>query len=256
MPTTPPGDYLVTVSFPPTDGVTQDIIVWKYAFHVTAPIDDGVLHGLAVTFWSLPPTGQTHSLADYMSHDLDNTVNHVIVRIYNITGALGVGAFHGTPIRTEFSTLPVSAFGAGLDLPPQLAVVLATNATATGVLEHGPAETVDSTEAAIDQGAPATHAARSRPLSRYRGRMFLGPWNFKALLGAAGESSVETELLTIACKAAVDLVAASATAAAPWSIWSKADAILRPIAKGYCEDKFGTQRRRREKTSVVRSLWP
>lgn len=245
MPTITPGQYLVTATFHVADGVAKDDVVWKWAFDVGIAVDPTVIFGLADTFLNVAPTGSSHGLHSYMSFALSRGSGSITYRMYNITGALGVSSFHGTPIFTQVGVLNANDFPAfPADLPSQDALLLATNATGVGLLEHGPSETVASTESAIDQGAPPTHTAKSRPLSRSRGRMFLGPWS-QAALETTGQN-VKAELLLIACHAATDLIANSLALAAPWSVWSKVDAVLRPIAHGYCVDKFATQRRRRE----------
>jgi hypothetical protein len=248
----PPGQYLATVTFRDTDAVPKDNAVWKFAFNTTVATTDINMAGVVSGFYNAIPAGALVSLSSALANSVDRGANAVTIKIYNITGALGVGAFHGTPVSVLTDTLSTPAAQAR-DLPAQATLVLATNANAPGILEHGPSEVIPSTESAIDQGAPATHPARSRPLSRTRGRMFLGPFNLSAL--AATGDNINAVVLDAACHAAVDLVVASLAIASPWSVWSKVDAVLRPIAHGYCESKFGTQRRRRE-VAPPRSVWP
>lgn len=252
MPAAPVGDYLVTLTIPSVDLVAKDATQHAFAFHVATPTLTVGLIGMATDFFNHTPTGAAHPIAYWMANACTRVTNGCVAKCYNISGELGVGAFHGTPIDIETWTLgPVTTVNA--DLPAQNCIVLATNATASGILEHGPTEIIPSTEAAVDQGAPETHTGRSRPLSRTRGRMFLGPWNLTAITSPG--NAIANDVKLAVCNAAVDLVAASAAAAAPWSVWSKVDAVLRPIAHGYCETKFGTQRRRRE-YQPPRIPWP
>lgn len=237
------GDYLLTATFPDVDGVAKDAVQWKFAFHVNSVIDSADWFGFAASFFNSVPTGSTNNMGFYLAHQLSRVTGAVVLKLYNITGALGVGEFHGTPIAITSTTIGTPA-NSNQDMPAQCALVLATNAAPGGLLEHGGTEIIPSTESAVDQGAPSTHVARARPLSRSRGRMFLGPWNVSAIDGAT--DNVIAALGLVACHAAVDLIASSAAIAAPWSVWSKVDSILRPVAHGYCETKFGTQRRRRE----------
>lgn len=242
----PIGVWLVTVDFPSIDGVAKDAVQWKFVLNPTVPQDQVDLQNMLAAFWNTPPSGPGiggTAMHSYLANGLSRVAGALIFRWYNVTDSLHSGVSHGTPVFIGTGGLTTGTLSP-TDMPATNALVLATNALPGDALEHGPSETIPSTEAAIDQGAPATHPAISRPLSRTRGRMFLGPWNIGAI--QANSDDVATQLGLIACHAAVDLIAASALKFSPWVVWSKLDGVVRPVAHGYCETKFGTQRRRRE----------
>jgi hypothetical protein len=155
-------------------------------------------------------------------------------------------------VSTSFFTLPDPG-STGL-LPDQLAACLSYGADLTGLFERGPVVTRPTDEEGQDEGAPATHPARSRPAAQARGRIYFGPLSTFALGGGAGDG-IKAQVLTDLCHAAVDLVSNSASGD-QWSVWSRVGAgAIRHITHGWCDARFATQRRRRDK-AVERSLWP
>lgn len=191
----------------------------------------------------------------YLSPLVNTGVGGSAVAVYDITGKLD-GTPHGPPIKVlpALSSLRGAFALPAVGLPPQLCAVLSYHGTMTGLPAPvtGPIPTPDR---AVDMGAPASHTGVTRPAERHRGRLFFGPLGDPGLVSSGDGATVSDQLRLALCKAAARMVIESAAAAVPWVVWSRASAAVYPVVGGWCENRFGTQRRRSEK-ATVRQLWP
>jgi hypothetical protein len=106
----------------------------------------------------------------------------------------------------------------GTRLPGEVAVVLSFHSLLTDVPEE---------------------VGATRPGARHRGRIYFGPLNTASL--DASTATVEPATNAALRGAALSFMALTT---APWSQWSRADAVMRTITGGYVDNAFDTQRRR------------
>ena len=111
-------------------------------------------------------------------------------------------------------------------------------------IEHGPTSTsIPSSDAAQDQGAPATHTGKTRPRASLRGRVFIGP-----LTAGVPDSNghVTASAATVVQDAFDDLVGALSALANSTTIvvWSRATASVAAVTWRIVPPIFGSQRRR------------
>jgi hypothetical protein len=192
----------------------------------------------------------TPLVADTMSADLIAFYAHIgaffgrtlaagsaphMIETYDISGHLD-GSPHGSPTSTTMFAVPASA--GAISLPRQVCIVVPYHADFGVTLEHGASATRPTTESAIDQGAPPTHPALTRPRANLRGRLFLGPWNTLAQDSVNG-LGFSAELIT-----AIQLAVHELIARGFWAIWSRASASVHPVLAAAVDLAWQTQRRR------------
>jgi len=117
--------------------------------------------------------------------------------------------------------------------------------------------TVPSTDSAIDQGAPSTHLAVSRPRARSRGRLFFGPLeNYGSPGPNAGllSSTFAADLAT-AVNGLIDTH--NTVSANQFNVvnWSRRNASVAPYTHYFVNEAFGYQRRRADVTETRVHAW-
>jgi hypothetical protein len=231
---------LCQVVLPDINGLPKDEIVNTFAFGaaVTNPI------GPLTNFYIVQGASSANALSWWIGNSRSRVANACQIRLYQLTDHLH-GEPHGSPLQVASFTLPAPRTPS--NVPSQVAVsVFAVAGANPGV--PGVAETVKSTEAAIDQGAPPTHGATSRPAARNRAHIQFGPLVAEA---ADPTGHVTSALVTDLAGACQDLLAAMPQ----WSVWSRMDGLLKPVTRGWVDRSFGTVRRRKE-PSTGRLAWP
>ena len=217
-------EHLIVTKFPVMNGIARDAIQVDFAFHN----DTGSAAANVQSFFNVKPTGATFSLAAWLSPWLNRGTNIAFQETYDLTAFnAGTGGL-GPPIVTNFFTLASTAQAPG---PQQLCCALSFHANDAAIPEHGP---------------------KTRPKSRYRGRLFLGPLGTTAVSNTGGNKGVVNPLLQTDLK----LIASALLTAEPsWGVWSRKDKIVRPIVGGWVDDTLDTQRRRNT-DPVTRLNWP
>jgi hypothetical protein len=243
---------LVTVRFPDVSGIPADDTQLQFVFDNDPAASGTDMISAVNRFINVVAPGATNSVGAYIAASRSRAALALKFEAFQLAGHLD-GTPHGSPVLTEVGTL-VAPINSGL-LPDQLAAVLSYHSDLTGILERGPTHTVASDDKAVDEGAPATHPARSRPKASRRGRIWVGPLG-TFTLGDTEGSGIKAVVLTDLCKAAADLVTTTVAGNIPWSVWSRIGAgAVNHVIGGWCDQRFATQRRRRDK-ATERSLWP
>lgn len=243
---------LVTATMPDVSGIPADATQMSFAFNGNGG-DVGfaaIMAGLVQAFFNNIAAGATHAIGEYLAGSRSRVANAVLYNTYDLAGHLD-GSPHGSPTITAPMTLPAPV-NTGL-LADQLAAILSFEASLTGILERGPVATRPSTDEAIDQGAPATHSARTRPRASRRGRIWVGPL-CSFTQGDVEGSGLKAVVISDLQKAAHDLIVNSLATVTPWVVWSRVTAATNVIDGGWVDQRFGTQRRRRDK-AIERSVW-
>lgn len=228
-------DYLFTAILPHTNGLTEDRYVNTFAVldvNAGGAARDGVMAAIEA-FYTDVPTGGLASIAECLSADVSRVASVCEILAYDITGHLD-GSAHGAPVDAIAFTMPAAANSNRL--PQEVAYVL-TLESQTRASE--PVEVPDD-------GDPDSKP--QRPMQRHTGRIYLGPLGFFALDETTGRPDVA--IRDTVHLAATDLAAAvraetiGGTGDEGWSIWSRTDAILRPVHFVSSDNAFDTQRRR------------
>jgi hypothetical protein len=219
------GPTRVVVTFGAQSGVARDACMTDWTFSSPTP---NVLTALQAFYNATHVTWAT-AVNAYLSPSISRAANGCVFHVYDMSGPLsGLGPM-GPPIQT--STWQLGG-GGGLPLPSELAVVLSYHASDTSIPEHG---------------------TGTRPRSRYRGRIYVGPLQQSAL---AQDSTTHRATVTTAVRETLTASAVSLLAAEPtWSVWSRKDKVLRPVVGGWVDDAWDIQRRRGE-DPLVRTNWP
>lgn len=89
---------------------------------------------------------------------------------------------------------------------------------------------------------------------RRRGRVYIGPFNASAATVGTGMPTPLDSLRTALANRTEALADALATAGHPLCVWSRADAALYPVVRGWVDNAWDTQRRR-EVDPTARTTW-
>lgn len=185
------------------------------------PADFNHVRDLIRDFYTTAPSGH-NPIYIYMSSILSNDTSAVSEIWYKMPPALGPT---GPPVfENNWSLNPPGA--GGTDLPSQLAIALSFHGPLSDISEHG--------------------AGGTRPRSRRRGRIYLGPWNALALgTGLSGGQRPINALLieTITDRASAKLRTVS-TFGWEWVVFSKKNWDYSIIDGGWVDVRWDIVRRR------------
>jgi hypothetical protein len=240
-----PATILARVAIHNKSGIPKDDSVNDWVF-------DGPTH-VATDFISAGSDALSafyHTLGAFWGNGVKRTAPSFEIQVYDISGHLD-GSPHGSPVETFVDPTGFTAPAAN-GMPNECAVVLSFTSTFYALaLEHGPTATLPSTDAAVDQGAPVTHTGKTRPRARHRGRVYLGPLTVQPVTPDLNGNAVVSDAFI------GDIIAAwttmnTSTIAAGWrqSVWSRRDAAIYPVAGGWVDNRFDSQRRRQTAATV------
>lgn len=234
---------LARAVFPDVNGITADEAVNDFTFDTVLSLS--TIAANVITFYN-GVGGSPSNPCQHLGTSRDRGTNRCQVELYDISAHLD-GSPHGSPVDIVMWTLGTP--GSTQVLPRQAAITVTNHAVFGSVLEHGPTVTRPSTESAIDQGAPATHAVKSRPKASLRGRIQVGPLSGFAANLTTGLVSAEANLaFASACNG---LLAADPG----WSVWSRVNATTHPISGGWIDQDFAVIRRRKLKSPTPKVVW-
>lgn len=234
-------DLLVRATFEAGNGLPDSRVVNSFAIDAGVGDQseseiDAILTEIG-KFYTLLPTGGTLKLSDYMSPEVWRGTG-IVLKAYaigsNLAGlSLAQGGIpSGAPVAEITHTLAAATAAAGL--PGEVACALTLEALGRA---GAAVEVPDSSDPGLKP---------DRPKQRRTGRLYLGPLNITtaATLSGAVRPTVafRTDLQLAAVQLQARLEALDPTYS--WSVWSKADAALRPITHVSIDDAFDTQRRR------------
>lgn len=236
---------LATVKIPNFNGMAKDTAVNNWAFMEgtggPAPVPStlpGIVQVVLSTFYTAIHTG--------LSGHYDWA--HAPLECYDITTHLDGGP-HGSPIYTGL-VVGSAAPSALTALPAGLCVCVSYRSDFGTDLEEGPSvSTIPTADFAQDEGAPATHTGRTRPKSRDRGRLYIGPLDqgiVDSTTGLTGESRPGGTFLDTLRHAAYQVIidATLAAAGARWAQWSRRNATVKIVNGGNVANSFTYQRGR------------
>jgi len=211
---------------------------WVFSSDDLSATTIGAIEARLVLFYS--------QIASHMSPCLSTATGAWVIQLYDITGSGLTGAPHGSPYATDALEL-VSAVDSGNPIPNEVAICMGFfDAGITGLFEHGTTSTEPSTEAAIDQGAPATHSGVSHPRARHRGRLYLGPLGSSSLEPDANGNPMVNHTVVGQFVGAAQVLrdTAPGTTHVQWCVWSRRNATALPVVHGWVDNRLASVRRR------------
>lgn len=214
---------LAVVHQPANSGIPADEVQNTFAFDLTPGVADVNLFGItaAISDFFNGVSGGLAPLTSFLSPSIGNETEPPFVRFYDLTGHLSGASALGAPVGELAFDYTVSP--AGTALPSEVACCLSFHADYGADVEFG--------------------AGGTRPRSRDRGRVFIGPLDQSAVgAGANGTARVHSNLQHTLYFAGQRLQAAEVN----WCVWSRSKAALLPVTAMYVDDAFDVQRRRGE----------
>jgi hypothetical protein len=242
-------ETLVRVTTFSTSGLPRDRFVndfaWIASGALTQSICDDIADDINTSFYNQVTAGI--SIDKMLSPVVDRSANKRQFDFYDVSGALGGGSV-GSPAFQAFRTVGAHLGGAD-GLPSQIAACVSFHADTTGLVELGPVvTTLPTPDRAQDMGAPATHSGHTKPKSRRRGRVYIGPLDNAQVTtaGTGGEA-----LFVFGAQGALQGAGAGLLADSPgeWAVWSRRDAAMQPVIGGFVDNAPDTVRHRASKAN-------
>jgi hypothetical protein len=224
---------LWVVSLNHVSGKPEDRVQNTFCFEYPGaydPAKDVQIGAALAAFYNTTPTGGTGSLASRIGDPMVRTVTASRQDVYDITGHLD-GSPHGSPMATYGWTL-AAAGGSGSVLPAEVAITGSFHAAYGNLSEE---------------------IGNTRPKSRRRGRIYIGPLRQAVVLQDATtkRAYVDTTAVATLRGAMLDLMNDSNT---NWCVWSRRDQLTLSVVGGFVDDGFDTHRSRGER-AVTRNTF-
>jgi hypothetical protein len=237
------GEVLVQVILKSDTGQDRDKVVNTYAFHgVDNDATREAIFDALVRLYNTPAGVPNLSVASYLSPTLNVVANQSEMRMYDISDGLGLDIAladekhplgkippHGSPIDVRLWTLGAAASAA--PLPSECAMVLTL-------------EALDWDE------KPVEGANNTRPRSRYRGRIYYGPFGTGANENNAGVSRPAGDMRDVFLAAAGRMQDEAQVGGAFWGVWSRTRGAVTSIESISSANDWDTMRKRGERASV------
>jgi hypothetical protein len=230
----------VQVVMPGASGLLRDITVNTFTFQAGADLTDADyvdIDSALGAFYNATATGADHPICNYLGAAISRSED-VRTKHYRVEGHLNGTAAGSPDFVGNLGHLGATLGGTTAAFPNEVAVALAFHGPFTGTPEFG-------------GGTPPT-----RPRSRLRGRIYLGP----LIINAAtwGVESV-TNRVIVGTMMKTDFLAAGKalfnalqglSPAVNWVVWSRKNADIAEISTLTVDDAFDTQRRRGQAPTV------
>lgn len=225
--------WLSRIVMPRDSGIPQDASINDFYFFSdvgTPASDDAVANSLQVylnTFYNDDTTASGISIASRFSNAVSRATDAVQIVVY-AKDTLDPAVDWGPPV--EIRDLTFVAAAAAPNLPSETAACLSFHGDLTGV-----PETADN---------PTPPPAKIRPAARRRGRVYLGPLIYGALVDNAGvnyDPLLGSNFVNTVAEHAAGLADDSGGA---WVVYSPTSQAVFPVVGGYVDNALDTQRRR------------
>jgi len=196
---------------------------WTFSDPAAAPSDGesitfaGIVLPFLTDFYNTA-AGSDPEVAVFLGGSRTRVADACSFRVYNISTHLN-GSPAGPPILVEPWTLGGSTTGD--NLPFESAVAFSFHGLDASIPEFGPG---------------------TRPKSRHRGRVFLGPLKLDAVTAnALGRVDVSSSFIGSLASAGEALISDTTDR---WVVWSRRNAAVYPVVGGWVDDATDSQRRR------------
>lgn len=220
--------YLLRAKLQHTSNLPEDVDINDFVVNAADPVAGTAAIDRVGGFYRDTGVGQTLSIGKYLAKCIDRGPGKFLIEQYDITGHLD-GSPHGPPIVTVPLDMAVYT-GSDADLPAEVAACVSFHADLSAVSEH---------------------VGNTRPRARRRGRIFVGPLKAgTATLGGPNEVFLDGTFRADLAAAGHNLLAGLTADGAPLQVWSRVDAVVRPVVGGFVDNTFDTQRRRGLKATL------
>lgn len=213
-----------TVTFEHVDGLPRDRIVNTFSFSSDVDLTDGDLFDVTQAIqdlFNLVDATVDVAVGTYISPAVSR-IALPQVRHYFMDGHLN-GTPAGSPYRIDSWSVPLVG-ASGTALPAEVACALSFHSEYNLSVEFGPG---------------------TRPRSRKRGRIYIGPLNQSSLTTSSLRAIPAVAFTTRLVDAGVRLRDDPMTP--KWSVWSRTAGTMFPVQALWVDDEYDTQRRRGER---------
>lgn len=223
---------LAVNTFASKTGLAKDNFVNNMCFLTTGAFDGTAKTALDTEiqdFYNTVDGTTSRAIASLLSSVIDRGSNKVLTEYYDVTTHLD-GSDHGSPVSLQRWTLGAT-IGSTTSLPSELAICLSIHTA---------------------YGTDPEFGSGTRPRSRDRGRLYLGPWNDGGVAhdGTTNVSRPGVGYSDTIIAAALRLMGATTPS---WAVWSRKNATAEPVVGGWCDDAWDIQRRRGEAPALKRT---
>lgn len=212
----------------------EDAIVNTLAYNRTGDPDDADFDNLRdhiADFYNVAPAAAIDPISEYLSGTvLTSASEDHMIEFYEIAHPF---VNLGSPIAVREFAIPTVTLDSTVNLPDEVASCLSFHA---GL----------GTQPEVTPLPPTGPEGDVHPRARRRGRIFIGPLNATATDTGSAVIPRPSDVFRadVVKSAAEHLSADAAVDGWLWSVWSRADDILRFVVGGWVDDAWDTQRRR------------
>lgn len=226
-------DILARVTIPKDSGLPEDSAINTLAYAFVGTPGSGDFADLATAIYGFywdDVGGVGETVLNYLSEDVRTGASSSwLIEFYEIEHPF---VNLGSPLASVGDDSPAQVVANSYNLPDEMAICLSFGASHLTVDESTPG------------GAPGP-IGDTHPRARRRGRIYVGPLNAGVSDGAGANPRPSTGFRDDVTIAARERLAQEADAAGfTWSVWSRADDILRPVTTVWIDNAFDVQRRR------------
>jgi hypothetical protein len=219
------GDHLIRPIMTAYSGLPEDQIVNDFAFRFDAgsptSVDILAIMNVVGQFYRAGATA-ADQVGTYISNFVSRAATHEIAAYKIVAGPLG------SPVATIPWLGPVTA-GATTLLPSEVAGTLSFHGDLTAIPE--------------ESGA-------TRPRSRRRGRVYIGPLQPVAVTNSSAPAVLAPAFTAAMRSNATVMYDAAEALGWTWCVWSRADATLYPVVAGWTDNAPDTMRKRGQEATL------
>lgn len=223
-----------SITLPAKSGMPEDDVVNTFSFFVPgeAVTQDFIdIEDAVMAFYNDIHAPAIQSLGRQLGPQIDRT-KKPIFRHYDVTDHL-TGDPAGSPVRMVNAPRFIEASAPSNGLPAEVSICLSYGADMGDDVEFG--------------------LGGTRPRSRDRGRLYIGPLYTNVLQdNGNGRVSLNSATQQAILQAGAYLMQHPIV---KWFVWSRAGATMKEVTRVWVDDEFDTQRRRGQK-AVVRTMVP
>lgn len=221
-----PKDVRARITLPSRDATVDNPSI-SFSFHSDAATNFANISAVTdacIAFINTAGTGGANAIANYLHRVLNTGTNLSTVEVYDITGHLD-GSPAGSPVAIVNFTLGTPAAHAGI--PEGCAATVSFRADYGTDVEFGPG---------------------TRPRSRDRNRVYVGPLNNAAIVDdvTTNRTMFASAFMTDALAALFDLSDTHTSGGEDWDlvVWSRVNAGVKTPILGFMDPRVDYQRRR------------
>lgn len=206
------------VSLQHTSGLPEDVSQNTFYFTgVSGAGDETTLFGLLEDFYNVDAPTEGGNIAELLSTRVSRAADAHRIELFDAQAG-------GSPFAQNEWTLGAAYQPTQGDFPDEVAICLSFHGSYDGLPEE---------------------SGLTRPRSRRRGRVYIGPVTGNAGLAGVVIPAVQQRIAQVGARLRADALAAGM----PWVVYSSTSDIAHQVVEGWVDDAFDIQRRRGRKAS-------